>query len=71
MVLHIGNNRAIPARDIIAVLDVKAMRRSQDGLSGLEMDAAARSVVVYEAAGETRFLASPISTAALRTRKLL
>ncbi len=74
MVLHIGNNRAIPWRDIIAVLDVKIMRgaRGVPALEDSDTDFdSARSVVVYESGGQTRFCASPISAAALRSRSLV
>ncbi len=70
MVLHIGNNRVIPWRDIIAVLDVKALRRAQ-GTTLADLDknlGSARSVIVYEADGETVLCGSPISATALSMR---
>ncbi len=71
MVLHIGDNRAIPRRDIVAVLDVKTLRRARETfeLGDLEPSlASARSVIVCESGGRTILHASPISTAALSLR---
>ncbi len=71
MVLHIGNNRSVPRRDIVAVLDVKALGRARETFAQGALEAcpdSARSVIVLEADGRTTLLASPISTAALRLR---
>ena len=71
MVLHIGNNRSVPRRDIVAVLDVKALSRARETFAPGELESlndSARSVIVLEAHGNTTLLASPISTAALRLR---
>ena len=71
MVLHIGNNRSVPRRDIVAVLDVKALGRARETFALGELESrldSARSIVVLEAHGRTTLLASPISTAALRLR---
>ncbi len=71
LVLHIGNNRSVPRRDIVAVLDVKALGCALPPFELSEMEKgleSARSVIVCESKGRTTYIASPISTAALSLR---
>ncbi len=71
MVLHIGNNRSVPMRDIVAVLDVQTLRRARDKFAPGDCENGhepTRSIVVLESDGLTSALASPISAAALRLR---
>ena len=71
MVLHIGNNRSVPRRDIVAVLDVKTLRRAREAFAPGDLEASldsARSVIICESGGRTTLHASPVSTAALRLR---
>lgn len=75
MILHIGNDRAIPTRDIVAVLSAHALSRSDylGGGTALDMsacpqNASMRSVLVCERDNHEKLYGSPISACALLAR---
>lgn len=79
MLIHVGDDIMLEARDIIALLDAESAAQcdatrgllrtlAADGRLGFLPGSAARSYIIYTKDGQTAAYASPVSTSTLYKR---